>query len=52
MLLNEVKATLAMENLTLSEEQEKLLQCYADGKISFKEFQEQLIKLTQEYKAA
>lgn len=33
MLLDEVKATLAMENLSLNEEQEKLLKSYADGKI-------------------
>ncbi len=52
MLLDEVKATLAMENLTLSSEQEKLLQNYADGKISFEEFQEQLLKLVADTKVA
>ena len=35
MLLDEVKATLAMENLNLSKEQEKLLQDYAKGLITF-----------------
>ncbi|MBQ3884463.1 MAG: antitoxin VbhA family protein [Succinivibrio sp.] len=52
MLLDEVKATLAMENLYLTEEQEKLLQSYADGEISFKEFQEQISKLTEDSKVA
>ena len=52
MLLDEVKATLAMENLSLNEEQEKLLKSYADGKITLKEYQELLLKLTKEYKAA
>lgn len=52
MLLDEVKATLAMENLYLTEEQEKLLQSYADGEISFKEFQEQIAKLTEDSKVA
>lgn len=42
MLLDEVKATLAMENLSLNEEQEKLLKSYADGKITLKEYQELL----------
>lgn len=45
MLLDEVKATLAMENLSLNEEQEKLLKSYADGKITLKEYQELLLKL-------
>ena len=44
MLLDEVKATLAMENLSLNEEQEKLLKSYADGKITLKEYQELLLK--------
>ena len=52
MLLDEVKATLAMENLSLNEEQEKLLKSYADGKITLKEYQELLLKLTKEQKAA
>lgn len=52
MLLDEVKATLEMENLSLNEEQEKLLKSYADGRITFKEYQELLLKLTREYKAA
>ncbi len=52
MLLDEVKATLAMENLSLNEEQEKLLKSYGDGKITLKEYQELLLKLTKEYKAA
>ena len=52
MLLDEVKATLAMENLSLNEEQEKLLKSYADGKITLKVYQELLLKLTKEYKAA
>ncbi len=52
MLLDEVKATLAMENLNLSEEQEKLLQSYADGEISFKEFQDQIQKLSKDNKVA
>ena len=51
-LEHEVKATLAMENLYLSEEQEKLLQSYADGEISFKEFQEQILKITEDNKVA
>ena len=52
MLLDEVKATLAMENLSLNEEQEKLLKRYAHGKTTLKESQELLLKLTKEYKAA
>ncbi len=52
MLLDEVKATLAMENLYLSEEQEKLLQSYADGEISFQEFQEEFQKLSKDSKVA
>ncbi|MGN1280603.1 MAG: hypothetical protein ACI4UM_01680 [Succinivibrio sp.] len=52
MLLDEVKATLAMENQTLNAEQEKLLKSYADGEISFAEFEQRLLKLTQEYRAA
>ena len=46
MLLDEVKATLAMENLTLNEEQEKLLEQYAEGKCSFEQFQELIVKLS------
>ena len=52
MLLDEVKATLAMENLNLSKEQEKLLQDYAKGLITFEQFKEQLAKLSKEFKAA
>lgn len=52
MLLDEVKATLAMENLTLNEEQEKLLEQYAEGKFSFEQFQELIVKLLKENKAA
>lgn len=52
MLLDEVKATLAMENLTLNEEQEKLLEQYAEGKCSFEQFQELIVKLLKENKAA
>ncbi len=52
MLLDEVKATLAMENLILTEDQEKLLQSYAEGKITFKQFQEQISKLAKDSKAA
>ena len=40
------------ENIILNEEQEKLLKSYADGKITLKEYQELLLKLTKEYKAA
>ena len=52
MLLDEVKATLAMENLNLYKEQEKLLQDYAKGLITFEQFKEQLAKLSKEFKAA
>ena len=52
MLLDEVKATLAMENLSLNEEQEKLLKSYADGKITLKEYHELELKVNKENKAA
>ena len=52
MLLDEVKATLAMENLSLTDEQEKLLASYANGQCSFEQFQELLTKLLEENKAA
>ena len=52
MLLDEVKATLAMENLELTAEQEALLQSYADGEITFEEFQQHMNKLDNDPKAA
>ncbi|MGN0915639.1 MAG: hypothetical protein ACI4NE_04730 [Succinivibrio sp.] len=52
MLINEVKATLAMENLILNSEQEKLLLDYADGKITFEEYSKMAAKLLKESKAA
>ena len=52
MLLDEVKATLAIENLNLSSEQEKILKDYADGVISFEELKSLIFKLLKENKAA
>lgn len=52
MLLDEVKATLAMENQTLNSEQEKLLKSYADGEITFDEFEQKLLEITKNYRAA
>ncbi|MCR5537060.1 MAG: hypothetical protein K6F05_06570 [Succinivibrio sp.] len=36
-ILEEVKATLAMEDLTLNQDEEQLLKDYAEGKLSFAE---------------
>ncbi len=52
MLLDEMKATLAMENLVLSEEQEELLRLYAEGKIDFLELKHQLMKMNKDNKVA
>ncbi len=52
MLIDEVKATLAMENLKLTSEEEVMLKSYAEGRISFEEFKAYLLKTLKKDKAA
>ncbi|MBR1613346.1 MAG: antitoxin VbhA family protein [Succinivibrio sp.] len=52
MILEEVKATLAMENLELTSEQEVLLKRYIAGEITLQEYQAQIKELIDNSKVA
>ncbi len=52
MILDEVKATMAMEGLKLTATEEKVLQDYACGKISFDDLKLFLTEALKESKAA
>lgn len=52
MLLDEVKATLAMENLELNHEQEELLKRYIAGELTLDEYQAQIKEIIDNSKVA
>ncbi len=52
MLLDEIKATLELENLHLEKFEEQLLTQYEKGLISFKELQNCLLESINDIKAA
>ncbi len=52
MIIDEVKATLAMEGIALSEDEEKLVSDYAEGKISMAELRKTVADLLKKQKAA
>ena len=52
MLIDEVKATLAMENLELSQDEEKLLKDFADGRVSFEQVRDFIVNAVKNRKAA
>ncbi len=52
MLLDEIKATLAMEKLQLTAQEERLLQDYAEERISFTELYNFLLASVKKRKAA
>lgn len=47
MNLDEIKATLAMENLYLTPAEEELLQDFANGDITFEELKNIFLKISQ-----
>jgi hypothetical protein len=52
MIIDEVKATLAMEGIALTEDEEKLVRDYAEGKISMAELRKTVADLLKKQKAA
>lgn len=52
MIIDEVKATLAMEGIALSEDEEKLVSDYVEGKISMAELRKTVADLLKKQKAA
>lgn len=52
MLLDEIKATLAIEQLYLTPDEEQLLRDYAEGRVSFSELYSFVVKTLKKAEAA
>ncbi len=52
MLIDEIKATLALENLNLTEYEQELLKQYAQGTFNIEDLKSIMLKLIDYHKAA